>query len=202
MWSRKYEKCVVCETTEKKYYASGMCRKCYSKKWKKENSEKQNMYSKRWRENNELKYNETIEKWRKTDRGKECIKKQNVSEKHKESIRKSHLNRIYNDPHYKLKCNISNLVRLKLHSRLYSKNGKTTFSFLPYTIDDLIRHLEKLFKTGMSWTNYGEWHIDHIRPDCKFDYKNVEDEGFQKCWALENLQPLWAEENLRKSGKY
>ena len=27
------------------------------------------------------------------------------------------------------------------------------------------------------------------------------DEEFMKCWSLENLQPMWAEENIRKSNK-
>jgi cobalamin-dependent methionine synthase I len=27
-------------------------------------------------------------------------------------------------------------------------------------------HLESLFEPGMSWSNHGEWHIDHIRPVC------------------------------------
>jgi len=83
-----------------------------------------------------------------------------------------------------------------------SKGGKSTFSFLPYTVDDLIKHLKSKFKDGMSWKNYGKWHIDHIKPDCSFDYKSVEDEEFQKCWALDNLQPLWAIDNFRKNRFY
>ena len=85
-----------------------------------------------------------------------------------------------------------------------SKDGKSTWDFLPYTADELIQHLENLFQSGMTWQNYGlyGWHIDHKRPDCSFDYKSVDDEEFQKCWALDNLQPLWAIDNIRKGGKY
>ena len=56
----------------------------------------------------------------------------------------------------------------------------------------------------MTWSNYGfyGWHIDHIELDCSFDYKSVNDKEFQKCWSLENLQPLWAEDNLRKNKSY
>ena len=32
------------------------------------------------------------------------------------------------------------------------------------SIQELKRHLERQFAAGMSWDNYGEWHIDHIRP--------------------------------------
>ena len=30
MWSRKFEKCIICGTTEIKHVAKGMCRKCYT----------------------------------------------------------------------------------------------------------------------------------------------------------------------------
>lgn len=57
----------------------------------------------------------------------------------------------------------------------------------------------------MNWQNYGKqpgyWCIDHIYPDSKFNYKSVEDEEFQKCWALENLRPLEWMENIKKADK-
>jgi hypothetical protein len=102
-------------------------------------------------------------------------------------------------PRNKLRYAISIAVNKKLRKRLLTKNGKGTFSFVPYTIDDLMKHLEFKFKPGMTWSNYGKWHIDHKKADCWFNYKSVEDEEFQKCWALDNLQPLWAEENLKKN---
>lgn len=54
----------------------------------------------------------------------------------------------------------------------------------------------------MIWDNYGEWHIDHIIPISKFHFESFEDEGFKKAWALNNLQPLWANENMKKGGKW
>ena len=53
----------------------------------------------------------------------------------------------------------------------------------------------------MNWENYGEWHIDHIYPQSKLPYDSMEHPNFLKCWALDNLQPLWAEENRKKSNK-
>ncbi len=103
----------------------------------------------------------------------------------------------------KIRRNIGSLIRIKLKLRLKNKKSKSINNILPWTIDELIKHLEKLFKPGMSWKNYGfyGWHIDHIIPDSSFHYTSVEDEEFQKCWALENLQPMWAEENLKKGNK-
>lgn len=46
----------------------------------------------------------------------------------------------------------------------------------------------------MSWDNYGSWHIDHIKPISKFQ-KNT---PIKVVNNLDNLQPLWAIENLRK----
>ena len=61
-------------------------------------------------------------------------------------------------------------------------------------------YLEGKFTEGMTWENHGKWHIDHIKPCCSF---NLEDEEEQKkCFHYTNLQPLWATDNLVKSGKY
>jgi len=64
---------------------------------------------------------------------------------------------------------------------------------------ELRAHLERSFKPGMSWSNYGQWHVDHIHPVCKFDLSRPEHRAAVN--ALDNLQPLWAAENLSKSSK-
>lgn len=82
------------------------------------------------------------------------------------------------------------------------KKNQPLENMLDYTLEELIEHLEKQFRKGMSWENYGKvWHIDHIKPIFSFNYKTKDDEDFKKCWALENLQPLFVLENLRKSKK-
>ncbi len=173
--------------------------------WRRKNKEKVSGYKRKYREKKREILNENSRKRYFENRDKEHerarIYRKNNSEKINKYCREYKTKKRKNDIHFKLMGNVSSLIREKLKRRLCSKNNKSTWFFLPYTVDDLIRHLENLFKPGMSWANYGEWHIDHIRPDCKFDYKNVEDEEFQKCWALENLQPLWAEENLRKNNR-
>ena len=59
-------------------------------------------------------------------------------------------------------------------------------------------HLEAQFKPGMTWDNYGlkGWHVDHIRPCASFDLRDPEQQ--RRCFHYTNLQPLWAEENLKK----
>jgi hypothetical protein len=73
---------------------------------------------------------------------------------------------------------------------------------LGYTIQELKDHLAAQFQPGMSWDNYGQWHIDHIKPIALFRFQSDDDEELKECWALNNLQPLWAEENIKKSCNY
>lgn len=100
----------------------------------------------------------------------------------------------------KIRKNISSLVGSYLKKRKQPKTLSALES-LPFTIAELTSHLESKFTHGMTWENYGKWHIDHITPDCKFYYNSEQDEGFKMCWSLDNLQPLWAIDNSRKGGK-
>ncbi len=125
-------------------------------------------------------------------------------EKYKAKNRRHNIKRkllVKIDGRVRLSTRISNLIRQRLKARFGSKNQKHRKNYLPYTIDELMIHLEKQFSKGMSWKNYGRWHLDHIIPDSFFNYSSVEDDEFQKCWALNNLQPLWAVENRRKGAK-
>jgi hypothetical protein len=80
--------------------------------------------------------------------------------------------------------------------------GKRTFDVLGYTVEELKAHLEKQFKDGMSWSNYGPyWHIDHIIPLAAHNYTTTECPEFKAAWALTNLQPLPALENMSKGAK-
>jgi len=82
-----------------------------------------------------------------------------------------------------------------------NKGGERWQELVGYPIDELMRHLEKNFLPGMSWDNRGEWHIDHKIPIVAFNYKTPNDIDFKKSWALSNLQPLWAKENILKGAK-
>lgn len=73
---------------------------------------------------------------------------------------------------------------------------------LGYTLADLRSHLEARFADGMSWDNMSHWHIDHVRPLSSFTITGPDCPEFRKAWALENLQPLWARDNLSKGAKW
>lgn len=85
----------------------------------------------------------------------------------------------------------------------HGKNGRPWEKLVGYTLAELKAHLEKRFQQGMLWNNYGKfgWHIDHIVPVAVFDFSSFDDEQFKRCWALSNLQPLWAKDNWEKNSK-
>src|SRR3546814_9720873 len=68
------------------------------------------------------------------------------------------------------------------------KNGRSWETLVGYTVADLMAHLERQFLPGMSWDNRGEWHIDHIRPLCSFEFTSLDDPQFREAWALTNLR--------------
>lgn len=81
--------------------------------------------------------------------------------------------------------------RMLLHSTLRRFNKKKeghTIDLLGYSAEDLKKHLESLFTDGMSWDNYGEWHIDHITPVVSFDSNTPQ----SIVNALSNLRPMWS----------
>lgn len=102
------------------------------------------------------------------------------------------------DPKRKLDKNISRAIRASLKS---GKGGESWKGLVGYSLDELVRHLESKFLPGMSWDNYGEWHIDHVIPKSVFNYSSPRCIDFRRAWALPNLQPLWASDNRRKGDK-
>lgn len=103
----------------------------------------------------------------------------------------------------KRRNNISIRLKQNLRSRIWHalKKGNKKENFqelIGCTTDFLKTYLEKLFKEGMNWENYGaRWHIDHIIPCCKFDL-TIKQQRIE-CFNYKNLQPLFAEDNLKKN---
>ena len=96
--------------------------------------------------------------------------------------------------------NLTNRMRGRLRKYLIilniSKKNKT-FEIVGCSPQFLKEHLEKQFVDGMTWENRSEWHIDHKIP---LSSAKTEEELYKLCHYT-NLQPLWAEENLKKSNK-
>jgi len=82
-----------------------------------------------------------------------------------------------------------------------TKGGRRWETLVGYTIAELMGHLERQFQPGMTWGNYGDWHIDHRIPLSVHNYESPDHSDFHRAWALTNLQPLWALDNIKKSAK-
>jgi hypothetical protein len=117
-------------------------------------------------------------------------------QKNREQINK--YNRIYRKDIQKRL--IKNLRKRIWDALKYNYKSITTMKLVGCSIEHLKSHLEKQFTSGMSWSNYGKWHVDHIRPCVSFNMKQKSEQ--LKCFNYKNLQPLWALDNVIKSDKY
>ena len=128
-------------------------------------------------------------------KARKCILKKRGQENKKRiySIIKSKCDK---DQVFKLKLRIRNLICQCFRRKSYKKGSKTE-NILGCSFDNLKAHIESQFKSGMSWNNWGQWHIDHIMP---VSMAKTEDEII-RLNHHRNLRPLWAHENLSKSDK-
>ena len=67
------------------------------------------------------------------------------------------------------------------------------------SLQEYRNYLQSLFVNGMSWDNYGKWHIDHIVPCAFFDL--TDEKQIRECFNYRNTRPLWAKENLVKGSR-
>jgi hypothetical protein len=206
--------CKSCNCQQTKLYQKKheKYRKEYQKKYReshKELAKKQNkIYHKThkeeiarrkkiWRKSHKEQEIKCIKIYRQTHRKQlkeyEKIRYQN----HKEKIKIYKNNRRKIDVNFKL---LSYLRTRIWHALKNNNKSKRSMELIGCSINKLKHHLENQFKLGMSWDNYGKWHIDHIKPCASFDLTKPSEQ--RKCFHYTNLQPLWAEENLKKSASY
>jgi len=148
-------------------------KKVADKKYREKNKEKLYNNHKKWYEENKDKWNEYLKQYR---------------EKNIDKIRKTkrdyERNRKAKDPLYKLINNFRTAIYQVLKENNINKNGHY-FEILKYTPEDLILHLETKFTNGMTWDNYGEWHVDHIKPISSHTILEIGDDEFMNCWSCQ-----------------
>jgi hypothetical protein len=196
----KYGRCAKCKECVKAYNQSE-ARKAALKKY--EQSEKRKAKKKAYRESEvgkaaDKKYNQSEKKkaYEQSEAGKAKRKEYDQSEAGKAKRKANHKNRYDNDPIFKL----HHLLRSGFGIWIKG-NTKTckTEQYVCCTYKELLDHLESQFDEGMSWENQGEWHIDHFKAQSRFD-PTIEEEAYM-CWHYTNLQPMWAEINIKYSNK-
>ena len=156
---------------------------------KPETKERKKKNHKKWAEQNKEHLKEYLKEYREKN-----------TEKIKKTKRDYERNRKASDPLYKLISNFRTAIYQVLKESNVDKN-KHYFDILQYTPESLIKHLESQFENNMNWDNYGEWHVDHKLPITSFNIEEMGDEEFMRCWSLDNLQPMWGTDNIRKYNK-
>ena len=211
------KKCTKCGETKElsefnktKNTASGVhsCCKCCNKKWREENKEDTKIKQKEYREDNKEKIKIKQKEYREDNKekikinrkeyyqnNKEKFKRyrENNKEKINERMRKYKKDRKKTDPLFKLTCNLKTRTSLAFKNKNWIKNGGSE-QLLGIDYERCKLHLERQFTNGMSWDNYGDWHIDHIIP---LSSATTEVE-LRKLCHYTNLQPLWAYDNMSK----
>jgi len=215
--SVQIKKCSKCEEVKSadefnkdKKYADGLfcwCKGCmkeykktYDKQYYQATKEKHKSNYQRWYKDNQQRRKDYKKKWYKENRERVLEGAREYVAANRERIRKQQTIRNQN-PVMRLRNAVSHAVYSAITRNKGGKDGESVLQYLPYTIEQLKEHLEKQFEPWMTWENYGEWHLDHVYPQSKLLYDSMEHPNFQKCWAIENLQPLEAKENIRKGDK-
>lgn len=158
-------------------------RQKYNREYRLKNRDKINATWRKWAKANPDKMNATYRRWYE-------IHRNHINQK-----RKEYRSRKGTSLEKRLNTSISVGIYNSLKKR---KNGHHWENLVGYTLDQLKECLENKFQSDMSWNNYGKWHIDHIIPISLWLFENPENKEFKQCWALANLQPLWAKENIKK----
>jgi hypothetical protein len=204
------KKCVKCQKSKtfenfhkQKASADGykhwckLCTKNYDKVYKTKNQKKIRQQQIEYRQKNREELNLCRKQWGINNPDKVAKNAKIHREKHKDKINQKRREKRKNNINFKLRTTISNRIRIAL---LRISKNSSAYELTGCSWEELKIYLEKQFVDGMSWENYGRWHIDHIKPCCSFDLTDIEQQKI--CFHYTNLQPLWAIDNLKKSGKY
>lgn len=217
------------------------CKKCiaaYNKKWRNENPDQCKTNRSLWRDLNV----EHVKKYNKKQREKHAEEyaaymkeyaknnpalKEYQKEYHKNPEKRKRINflnsqntkrKMKENAAFRIARYVSNEIWRALKDKGGTKNGRSIWNYLPYTIIQLVQHIELLFshpdnldsngKVWMNWNNQGthigwddndpstwRWQLDHITPHSDLPYDSIEHPIFLKAWALSNLRPLSAKQN-------
>jgi hypothetical protein len=120
-------------------------------------------------------------------------------ENRRKKARETKRERYHKDLNYRLSSIVRSRISRSLRdNNIQYKKSNHSIDLLGCSIVELKAHLEAKFTDGMSWENYGEWHVDHIKPCASFENLGTCPKQQRECFHYSNLQPLWAEDNRQK----
>jgi hypothetical protein len=141
-------------------------------------------------------YKEKRKKRYSEDREKELNRNRKYYENNKSEIIQKLKEKKRIDKMLRISSNLRSRISQFVKSNKIHKDNKTMV-MLGVDLNNFKKHLEENFSKGMTWENYGEWHIDHIIP--LYYAKTTED--LNRLCHYTNLQPMWGKENSSKRNK-
>lgn len=176
------------------------CRVKYRKSYYEANKDKAIADSRSWYEENKdqaaekkaIYYRKNIDLFRAKRKAKYWQDPQSA----KDSVKAYNRERARVDPVFRMAQRCRKRLWAALKEGGYTKRSRS-FEIIGCSPEQLMSHLASMFSAGMTEENYGQWHIDHIIPLAS---AGSEDEVIRLCHYT-NLQPLWAEDNIRKGAK-
>lgn len=201
--ARPKRACTEKDRQRAKAYSAANKEKCaaYNREYRERNKERLSEKSKERAKNNKEAILERKRAWAKSNPDKIKASEERRRQNNPEAIRSAksrYMRKKYSTVEGRLNSRVSAHIRGVLKS---GKGGRKTEELLGWKFQDLRRHLERQFHTGMSWQNMGEWHIDHITPLSSFEINGPDCQELRAAWALPNLRPLWARVNLVKGAR-
>jgi hypothetical protein len=154
-----------------------------ARKYRSANPEKSRQATRRWADANRKKIAEADHK-----RNQKAETKQRRNAARREKIRKADL--------YALECRCRNRTYYAFRAFGFRKTSRTA-ELLGADWPTVRDHIESQFVEGMTWENRSLWHIDHIIPIASA----TDQDHLHRLCHYTNLQPLWIEENMKKSSR-
>lgn len=174
----------------------GWCKECFMEVdalWRLKNKEKTKRIRKRYNKKNKTIKLMRDKKWRESNSKKVTEYRKEWQGNHKEYFREKSRNK-------NIQARITNRLQTRIWSALKkAEKSKRTVELLGCSIKAFMIYIEIQFTKGMSWVNYGKWHIDHMVPCSYFNLTDSKEQSV--CFHYTNLQPLWAIDNLRKGNR-
>lgn len=170
-----------------KFGRTSICKRCtgdYHKKWRSENKEHSQEYFRNYYLENQEEIKETSSKYYQANR----------EQVHAKTKEKYHSDELFKFSHG-LRALVCSSFRRACDGK-FSKR-KSTEVILGCTVEEFVKHISAQFREGMSLDNYGEWHLDHIKPLALAETEK----DILEFNHYTNFQPLWAEENISKGAK-
>lgn len=177
---------------DKEYYQNNKAKILErNREYYRENKEWIDQYYKEWRSNNK-KYINSYNKIYKSENREYILEQARLyALNNKDKRREYHFNRWNSDPEYRLVY----FMRNSLKRMIASPSDVKIYDYY-YNTSELKNYIESMFINGMSWDNYGEWHIDHRTPINNYLSQGIFDHNIIN--SLDNLRPMWANDNLLK----